>query len=491
MPEFLFQLPRDKSISLQARICEMLVTAILNGHLPPGSLVPSGRKLAQQLKVGRNTVVIAYEHLVDEGYLVARERSGFYVSTDILKGRVFNHSKDLSEQESQDHWSYHLIHDFNSQRQITKPADWLKFPYPFLYGQYDPGLFPVAEWRECCRDAASVRAIHSWASDRADRDDEELIEQIHTRMLPRRGVLAKKDEILITIGAQHALFLAAQLLIDKHKTVGMEEPGYTDARNVFNTYTSKVRSLPMDQHGLTVDSRMQECDIVHVTPSHQFPTGVTMPTERRKQLLNAAKEMNFIVIEDDYEAELNYSEEPIAALKSMDKDRRVIYIGSLSKTLAPGLRMGYLVGPKAFIDQARILRRLMLRHPPANNQFIVAQFLKRGYHDALIRRLHHTLRDRWAVMHETISEYFPNALANQAFGGSAFWLRLPQDIDTIHLERLARENGVLIEPGDVFFANPEQKESFIRLGFSSIPVDRIRTGLAILSGLIANLENNT
>jgi len=484
MPEILFQLPDHPGANLQTRIREMLVAAILDGHLPAGSPVPSGRKLAQQLKVARNTVVLAYEHLVDEGYLVARERSGFYVNDDILKGRAVGPAAAVHKQENSPHWHRRLKGGLREQRQITKPADWQNYDFPFLYGQYDPALFPIADWRECCRDAASVRAIHAWASDRADQDDPELLEQLHTRVLPRRGVWANPDEILVTLGAQHALYLAAELLVSRDTVVGMEEPGYTDARHVFQVHSNRVKPLPLDQGGLIVDEQLNDCECVYVTPSHQLPTTVTMSAERRTALLRAAEEKDFVLLEDDYEAELNFAETPHAALKSADHSGRVIYIGSLSKTLAPGLRMGYLVGPKAFIDEARILRRLMLRHPPANNQFIVSQFLKRGFHDALVRRLHHSLEERWRVTRDALQEQLPGALENTAFGGSAFWLRLPDHIDPDVLEHDARELGLLVETGNVFFACPQHAPPYIRLGFSSIATSKINEGIKTLAQLI-------
>lgn len=483
MPDVLFKLPDDDGANLQTRIREMLVSAILDGHLPPGSPVPSGRKLAQQLKVARNTVVLAYEHLVDEGYLIARERSGFYVSEDIVKGRARAAPRRPGGGEPA-HWRGRTRLDLRDQRQISKPADWQRYPYPFLYGQFDPALFPIADWRECCRDAATVRAINAWAGDRADRDDPGLIEQIHTRVLPRRGVWAAGDEILITLGAQHALYLAAELLLSASSRVGMEEPGYTDARNVFSTLAGEVRPLALDQSGLVVDRRLAGCQCVYVTPSHQYPSTVTMPVERRRSLLDAASRHDLIIIEDDYESELNFADEPVPALKSLDEEQRVIYIGSLSKTLAPGLRIGYLVGPRTFVEQARLLRRMMLRHPPANNQYIVSQFLKRGYHDALVRRLHHTLRDRWAVMVDALDQHFPHSRFNRAFGGSAFWVSLPDHVDAATLEEAARDRGVLIEAGNIFFAKPPKPCNWMRLGFSSIPSNRIRQGLAALAASV-------
>lgn len=489
MPDYLFQLSPDQRSNLQTRIQEMLVSAILDGHLPPGSPVPSGRRMAQQLKVSRNTVVLAYEHLVDEGFLVARERSGYYVNEEILKGRAVAQKQrgDAAARDDAD-WPARLKMRLDDRRQITKPHNWQHYRYPFLYGQFDPVLFPISDWRECCRDATSVKAIHAWASDRADRDDPDLVEQIHTRVLPRRGVWAKPEEILVTLGAQHALYLVTRLLVSDASVVGIEDPGYTDAANVFGIHTRDVRPLALDDGGLVVDENLDDCDLVYVTPGHQYPTTVTMPVERRRELLRAATEKDFIVIEDDYESELNFEDDPIPALKSMDREHRVVYVGSLSKTLAPGLRMGYLVAPARLIDQARGLRRLMLRHPPANNQYIVSQFLKRGYHDALLRRLHHTLRERWNVMHEALDRRIPGSAQNHAFGGSAFWLRLPRAICPETLEREARGNGVLIEAGNVFFSDPGRAPPHVRLGFSSISADRIPHGVEILSELIQDMS---
>ncbi|MFT5111255.1 MAG: GntR family transcriptional regulator/MocR family aminotransferase [Parasphingorhabdus sp.] len=486
MSEILFQLPDEPGLNLQTRIREMLVTAILDGHLPAGSPVPSGRKLSQQLNVARNTVVLAYEHLVDEGYLVAKERSGFYVNGDIVQGRAkLNHASENFHSGHLD-WSNRIQKPCSKQRHIVKPDDWQKYTYPFLYGQFDPALFPIADWRDCCRHAGSVAAIHSWAGDRIDQDDPSLIHQIHTKVLPRRGVFAQPDEILITLGAQHALYLAAQLLINSTTRVGIEEPGYTDARNVFLRHTDDVCALSIDGSGLTISDQLAQCEYVYVTPSHQFPTTVTMPLQRRRELLQLAQRNDIVIIEDDYESELNFGNQPSPALKSMDGGDRVIYIGSLSKTLAPGLRMGYLVGPKEFIHEARVLRRLMLRHPPANNQHIVSEFLKRGYHDALVRRLHHSLSDRWRIMNNALEQYFPGCVEAPSFGGSAFWVQSTGINDIRNFAELARQHDVLIEPGDVFFANPDLAKGCFRLGYSSIASDRIPKGLEILAQLAKN-----
>ncbi|MFQ5994499.1 MAG: PLP-dependent aminotransferase family protein [Acidiferrobacterales bacterium] len=489
MRDQLLHLAPNSRTSLQGQIREMMVSAILDGHILAGSPVPSCRRLATQLGVARNTVVLAYQQLVDEGYLVSRERSGYYVNRDILAGRVTNKQRHKQQVAWAPDWNDRLQLHPSTQRNIVKPQDWQTYPYPFIYGQFDPALFPIADWRECAREALSVLAIRDWARDSVDSDDPMLIEQIHARLLPRRGVWASPDEILVTVGAQHALYLLATLLVSEGTTVGTEDPGYPDARNIFATRTSEMVALPVDEAGVRVGQHLDVCDYVYVTPSHQSPTTVTLPIDRRREILKHAVDADFVIVEDDYESETSFVGEPTPALKSLDQNDRVIYVGSLSKTLAPGLRLGYMVGPASFIREARAMRRLMLRHPPANNERAVALFLARGHHDSLVRRLSHAYKDRWQVMGHALAHHLPESARVPTFGGTSYWVKGPETLDTRALQQRALQEGVLIEPGDVHFqANPPPRNYF-RLGFSSISVDRIEPGIRRLATLIHDLTN--
>ena len=386
--------------------------------------------------------------------------------------------------DAQISWQNKLVIEPLSMRQNFKPANWHRYPYPFICGQYDQQLFPISDWRECCREAAAISAIHDWARDQIDRDNDELIDQIHKKLLPRRGVWAEPGEILVTMGAQQGIFLAAQLLLDQNKTMGFETPGYVDAENTFGIFTRKLEALRVDQSGLVADEAFAACDGVYTTPSHHYPTTVTMPKERREEILIAAHKHDVVIIEDDYESEFNYLGTPTPALKSMDRDGRVIYVGSLSKTLAPGIRLGYMVAPKEFIEQARALRRLMMRHPPSNNQFVIAQFLKRGYHDALVNRLSQTLHKRWALLGDLLDKHFPGSSQRPTFGGSAVWVEGPPTLDSKLLLKRAMHEGILFEPGEVFFHGTRKPTHFFRLGFSSIPTDHIEPGIEKLFALL-------
>lgn len=487
MRDALFHLRRDSKTPLQTQLRELLVSAILQGQMPTDSPLPSSRKLAETLDVARNTVALAYQELVAEGFLVARERRGYFVNLEILEGRVPNRAPNVRKVPASRNlpaWGRRFKVAPSSQRNIVKPRDWQAYRYPFIYGQIDPALFPIGDWRECSRQALSVEAVRDWATDRFTEDDPLLIEQIRTRLLPRRGVRVAADEILVTVGAQHALFLIASLLVRGDTTVGLEEPGYADARNILTLHTAQLRALKLDRQGLVVDDKIDGCDYIYCTPSHQFPTTVNLPLDRREALLARARADDFVIIEDDYESEINHVGPPHPALKSLNGSDRVIFVASLSKTLAPGLRLGYMVGSRELIHEARALRRLMLRHPPANNQRTVALFLARGHYDSLMRRLSHAFRERWQVMGAALARHLPECRVRPSIGGTAYWIEGPNGLDANDLARRAAENGILIEPGDVHFLAENAPRNFFRLGFSSISVDRIEPGIKLVGEML-------
>lgn len=481
----LIRLSENSKVTLQHQLREAFVAAILDGRIPADQPLPPSRTLAKQLNIARNTVMISYQTLLDDEYIISKERRGYFVNRNMIGKPIAIDLGLINENVASPNWDEKFIRKPSSRRNIEKPQDWRGYKYPFIYGQPNQRVFPMSQWRDCARQSLNASDIHSSGFDRFDLDDPIFIEQIQTRLLPRRGVWAKNEEILVTLGAQHSLYIIASLLTDRTSTVAMEEPGYPDARNIFSVMRSKVVAVGVDVDGIVVDKIPNNCDCVFVTPSHQSPTTVTMSDDRRKQLLERAKRSDFIIIEDDYEAEANFMGTPIPALKSLDSDNRVIYVGSLSKTLAPGLRMGYMVGPPEFIREARALRRLMIRHTPANNQRTVALFLARGHHDVLIQQLNHVYRERWSHMVAALDKYLPESYTLPTFGGSAFWVQGPEKFDSTELAESLKDEGVLIEPGSVYFAVDQPSSNFFRLGFSSIPSDRIEQGVKLISESVA------
>jgi GntR family transcriptional regulator / MocR family aminotransferase len=487
----LIQLSFRSKVGLQAQIREMLVAAILDGHIPVGVALPSTRVLAAQLGVARNTVALAYELLVNEGYLLTKSRSGHYVNPEIVAGCAgVPRAPGVGDISASVDWTGRLRGAVSAQRNIVKPRDWQRFPYPFIYGQFDPALLPIPGWRECSLQATSVSEVRGWAGDLIDADDALLIEQIQTRLLVRRGVFAAPDEILVTVGAQHALFLLATLLVDGNTTVGIENPGYPDARNIFASRTANVVPLPLDGAGLALTPALDTCDYVYLTPSHQCPTNVTMPLARREALLGWAQANDRILIEDDYEIELGLEGRAHPALQSLDRSGHVVYVSSLSKTLAPGIRSGFIVANRNLIRELRALRRLMLRHPAANNERSVGLFLAMGHHDALLRRLRQSYAARSQLVAAALQVHLPDVRFTTVSGASSCWLRFAEDVDTRALAEAAARRGVLIEPGDVFFV-PRGHEpvpaNYARLGFASIDAVRIEPGIAALAAACAEV----
>ena len=246
-------------------------------------------------------------------------------------------------------------------------------------------------------------------------------------------------------------------------------------------HAGRVVGIGVDDQGMVLSSEFDTCDYAYVTPSHQFPTTVTMSLERRHALLERAASSDVVLIEDDYESELAHQGSPQPALKSLDRNHRVIFVSSLSKTLAPGLRMGFMVGPAELIREARALRRLMIRHPAANNQRTVAMFLADGHHDALLRRLCNVYRERLAAAITALVKHLPEFTVNLTAGGTALWIRGPKQLDMNAVEKEALKRGVVIEPGAVHFMAQPGPANYFRLGVSSIPTEKIETGIKLLA----------
>ena len=467
--------------TLQGQVKEMMVHSILMGLVPAGAKVPPSRALAVALGLARNTVSLALQVLVDKGFLIAVPRSGLVVNGDILLGQAVQ-SSIQAPAPSALQWDARLLSRARHQRNIVKPANWQDFAYPFVYGQFDQTLVPLRDWRACAHQALFVPAVRKWAQDHINRDSEALLDQIQHRLLPARGIMAKRDEILVTAGSQMACYLLANVLLDRKTVVGIEEPGYPDARNNFMLRTDHVKALPIDADGLIASRAMAQCAYAYVTPSHQCPTTVTMPLKRRHEILALARKHDLVLFEDDHESELNFSGRPLPALKSLDTDGRVIYLGSLSKTLAHGLRIGYIVAPAELIRELRALRRLIIRHTPANNAHTASLFIAQGHHDAFIRKLNVTYRERRDLLTRAFAKYLPEFHIMPSQGGSGAWIQGPAGLNSLALTEACAARSVLVEPGDIFFRKSSvATQCYLRLGYAAIPGNLIDAGVQELA----------
>ena len=474
-----FFLERKPGRGLQALLRELLVDTILTRKLLAGTRLPSSRKLAEHLGVSRITVTLAYQELVAQGYLNSAGRSGYFVAesapTSLLSGQTAEQEKPLLD------WNKKLPRAIRGHRRIEKPYDWRKFPYPFIYGQMDMSVFSHSAWRDCARRAMGLRDFEDMACDVAAADDPMLVDYICSRTLPRRGIHAKPEDVLVTVGAQNALWLVVQLLMKDGLHAVCEDPGYPDLVNALRWNGARVTTMDVDEYGMNTDNLPTDIDVAFVTPSHHAPTAATMPLGRRERLLGAARKHDFLVVEDDYEFEMSFLAPPSPALMSLDRDGRVIYAGSFSKSVFPGLRLGYLVGQAPFIEQARRLRALMLRHPPGHQQRTVAYFLALGHYDSLIRNMRKVFAERREIMTNALERNGLEISGAATFGGTNLWVKGPEGLDSLAFAHRLREDGVLIEPGAPFFDNADKPVPFFRLAYSSIPTNKIEPGIALIA----------
>ena len=470
--------------TLQARIQQMVAQGILAGRFQAGERLPSSRKMAAHLGVSRITVTLAYTELVADDYLTSRGRSGYFVSENAPQPPAFTAQRSGTGTVD---WNRAIGQRFAPSLGMEKPTDWAKYKYQFIYGQADPTLFDAANWRLCALQALGMRDFSALTADYFDGDDPKLVEFIARQTLPRRGILAGPSEILVTMGAQNALWLSAQVLLNSRRRVAIEDPCYPALRNILTQSRCQLSAVQVDGDGLPPDALPGDTDVVFTTPSHQCPTAATMPLARRKALLAKAEADDFLVVEDDYEFEMSFIKAPSPSLKSLDQNGRVIYVGSFSKSLFPGLRLGYLVGPAPFIREARALRASVLRHPPGHIQRTVSYYLSLGHYDALVRRMSRAYHERRNVMDTALSTEGLTIAGQGSYGGSSIWLRGPDGLDTTELATRLRDKGVLIEPGAPFFAAAIPPTEYFRLAYSSIPSSRISEGVSLISKEIKSI----
>ncbi len=471
-----FFLKADEQGTLQARIQQMIAQGILSGRFHVGEKLPSSRKLAQHLGVSRITVTLAYTELLANDYLVSRGRSGYFVSPNAPVPPAYAPTPKGPDTVD---WSKAILTRFSGGDTPRKPHNWQGYRFPFIYGQTDPSLFDHANWRLCALRALGQKDFTALTTDYYDEDDPLLVEFIARHTLPRRGIAARPEEILITVGAQNALWLVSQLLAGQGTSIAIEDPSYYALRDVLRGTGAQVHPISVDRDGLPPDDIPAPCDLIYVTPSHQAPTTATMPLDRRRALLDRARQLEAVIVEDDYEFEMSFLGPPSPALKSLDDEGRVVYVGSFSKSLFPGLRLGYLVGSETFIREARALRAQVLRHPPGHIQRTAAYFLSLGHYDAQIRKMGRVLHDRRRIIEEAIAQHGMRIAGRGVYGGSSLWMAAPEDVDTAVLARKLDADSVLIEPGAPFFAQGAgRRHNYFRLAYSSIPTSRIPEGIA-------------
>lgn len=483
IPAETFTIDRDLDVPLYMQLQHQIVAEVLSGRLRPGDRLPATRNLARHLQVARVTIAQAYSELAAIGSLEARDRSGHYIAAAATTGLAA--PQDLAPGPRFD-WGQRLDGRFSRSRRTDFHPDWREFRFPFVYGQIAPEVVDHAAWRDCAVRALGRREFSPLTADLYGDDDPELVDYIIRHILPRRGIHADPTQVLLTLGGQNGLWLASEILLGRGGRAAVEDPCYPGLREILSLSPAEVVPVPISAQGLDPERLPADLAAVFTTASHQCPTNVIMPVAWRRRLLERAVQDRFAVVEDDYEFELSLTGHHAPALKALDHAGAVIHIGSFSKTVFPGLRLGYLVADPAFITEARALRSRSLRHPPGMLQRTLANFLALGHYDAQLGRMRRVHSRRQRIMLTAIHAIGMSPVFDST-GGSGMWLATPKGVDSVALAQLLRSHEVLIEPGLPFFTDPAAGRRHFRLGHSAIPAERIPEGIARIAAAMAEM----
>lgn len=373
----------DGGGDLTARLYRSLRDGVRDGRLRPGDRLPPTRELARALNVSRGTVATAYERLTAEGFLVGRVGAGTFVARVAPSTPSVPSAAGLRPRPG---W------DRAPKPGLTPSA----MRYDFQVGVPDTRLFPYDTWRRLV--AAEWRPGREPAAYAEPAGHPGLRAAIARYVGYARSVRTTADDVVVTNGAQQAFDLVARVLVAPGDTVAVEEPGYPPARDAFAAHGARVVGVPVDGEGLVVSRLPPSARLVYVTPSHQFPLGVAMSLPRRLELLAWARAHDAAILEDDYDSEYRFADRPLEPLHSLDDGGQVVYVGTFSKTLLPGLRLGYLVVPPSLRAAVRAARELADGHGPVATQAALARFMDEGQLARHIRRTAKVYAERRSLL---------------------------------------------------------------------------------------------
>ena len=469
--------------ALHRQIYDAYRAAIIEGRLHPGQRIPSSRGLASELGVSRFPVLNAYAQLLAEGYLETRVGAGTVVSSS-LPDQLTSSAPTGVRFATRRSGPRPVVRRSFLPRRESFP--WLLGWGAFGVGQVAVDQFPLHIWSSLV-----ARRCRSMATESFHYGDQmgskALRETLASYLRTARSLRCEAEQVMITNGSQQALEIAARVLLDCKSSIWIEEPCYRLAREVFALTGGHLVPVPVDQEGLDVAAGIKRCRkarAVFVTPSHQFPLGVTMSASRRLQLLDWAQHAGSWIIEDDYDAEYRYESLPIASLQGLDANSRVIYIGTFSKVVFPSLRLGYVVIPPDLVDHFLAIRRAIDLGPPTFYQEVLADFIAKGHFARHIRRMRILYGERRRVLVDSIGKELGSrvkVLGDEA--GMHLAVTLPNQTRDIEIaERAARQN-LRIWPLSTSYLG-EARPGFI-LGFGSVPVEEIPAAVRRLRKLLA------
>ncbi|MDB5136419.1 MAG: hypothetical protein JWP37_3022 [Mucilaginibacter sp.] len=480
----LIQIDRNATISLYIQVCNSFIALITNGTLQPSDLLPSSRILAGLIGINRNTVKLAYEELISQGWAESIERKGVFVLF-----RLPTRSRPILPEVGKNDSLQEAFLWTNHFKNAVPGNNFQKNMLAIDGGFPDVRLAPVdllmREYRSLSRRFYGRNFLKYGSS----KGSKHLRVAISNYLSNTRGLVVSAENILLTKGSQMGIYLAAQLLIDPsdHIAVGVSNYGFAD--DTFRYAGANLVRIPIDSKGMDVDYleeilRNKKIKAVYIIPHHHFPTAVTMTAERRLKLLDLAKEHRFAIIEDDYDFDFHYDNKPYLPLASIDHNQNVIYIGSISKTFAPALRIGFMVGPSAFVKAAASLRELIDKQGDTLLEEAFAVLFDDGEMERHFRKSLKIYKQRRNLFCQILKSDFSETIAfSTPEGGLAVWANFDQKIDLIKMSDDASKRGLYIDNGN-FYKNESFCTNAQRMGFASLQENEMVEALGILKKII-------
>ena len=473
------QTPLYQQVTAQIRI------AILQGRLKPNQKLPSSRNLAYSLTISRSTVTLSYEQLESEGYLITRRGSGTYICSQIPDDWLKSEPVDpVTNEKGQKYPLSEFGRNLLSigQLELSEPD----YDISFRYGNPASEYFPLKQWRKfLTRYSDNCPELLNYASDAAGYFP--LRQEIANYLARSRAVRCRAEQVIIINGSQQALNLIARLMLDTGDWVAMENPGYLGARHCFMGQLANIQPITITEEGVDVEALsgyQQNFKLVYVTPSHQFPTGVTLSLSRRIALLQWAEKTNTLIIEDDYDSEYRYGEQPIPSLQGMDRSHSVIYIGTFSKIVFPSLRIGYLVMPDNWIPIISKAKWLCDRFCPILEQYALTDWIAQGYFERHIRRMRQLYNLRRQALIRAFEKYFGDRVT--IFGANAgihVMVKIKTSLPDEVVIQKAAEAGIGLISARGYYLQPRYQGEFI-FGYAQLTEAQIDRGISILAKIL-------
>ena len=480
-------LDEGSDLPFYRQIYEAIRRTILSGELRSNRQLPASRALADQLGVARTTVINAYEQLLAEGYLESRTGAGTFVAEHLPE--EFLQTSSFERLAAHESLLKRKINLSDYGRRLAENSATVLLHHgttkllPFQHGVPAIKEFPFAVWARIAQKLQKkpTGAILSYGDSFGFRP---LRDAIAAHLKSSRGVRCVAEQIIITSGTQQALDLIGRIFLANKSEVCIEDPGYLGARDSFAATGARIVSVPVGSEGFDVkQARMQsrKVRLVYVTPSHQYPLGVTMSLACRLSLLEWARERDAFIIEDDYNSEYRYAGRPLASLQGLDRDGRVIYLGTFSKTIFPALRLGYLVLPEDLVDVFAAARALTDLHSPSIDQAVLSEFIAEKHFSRHVRRMRRIYAERQQVLVEEARKNLKGILeVTTAQAGMHLIGWLPDGISDREVSRRAAEVDLNIAPVSTYCISNEVRGGLL-LGYTAYDDKQIRQGVKKLA----------